>query len=143
MRTSASGRHHRTGHGTDAASQGASTPEKEGTMTDHDHTSEPTAVVHVVDAIADLERAISTAENLQGSIKGLRVQIVVNGPALEGLPELSLDALPENVAMSACSVGLERREIDQTKLSTAIEVVPTAPEVIIREQLDGAAYIRL
>lgn len=106
--------------------------------------SEQNAVLlHVVDAIEDIGRAVSTAGTLRESFPGIRVTIVINGPALEGLASLDMSAVPEGTGVSACSVGLRRRSIDETTLPEGVQVVPTAPEAIVREQFAGAAYIRL
>lgn len=101
------------------------------------------AVLHVVDATEDIDRAVSTAGTLRESFPGIRVTIVINGPALEGLASLDMSAVPEGTGVSACSVGLQRRSIDETTLPEGIQVVPTAPEAIVREQFAGAAYVRL
>lgn len=99
-------------------------------------------VLHAVDQATDVQRAVGVAENLQGSFPGIRVHIVVNGPALEGLADLEF-APRDGVQLGACAVGLRRRNIDAAGLPDGVEIVATAPEVIVREQLAGAAYLRL
>lgn len=99
-------------------------------------------VLHASDKEADVQRAMASADNLQQSFPGIRVHIVVNGPALDGLVDLEVN-LDDQVSLSACSVGLGKRNIDTGALSNRVNVVPTAPEVIIREQFAGAAYMRL
>lgn len=106
-------------------------------------TKQNAVVLHVVDAIEDIDRAVSTARTLRESFPGIRVTIIINGPALEGLPGLDIRTVPEGTGVSACSVGLRRRSVDESALPEGVQVVPTAPEVIVREQLAGAAYIRL
>lgn len=100
-------------------------------------------VLHVVDAAEDIARAASTAGMLQESFPEIRVTIVVNGPALEGLASFDMTVVPEGAGVAACSVGLRRRSIDEATLPEGVQVVPTAPEVIVRQQFEGAAYIRL
>lgn len=100
-------------------------------------------VLHVVDAPEDLDRAIGTSRALQANFPGVRVRIVVNGPALQAIPAVNVSELPEHVGVAACSIGLQRREIATADVPDGVDIVPAAPLVIVEEQFNGAAYIRL
>lgn len=101
------------------------------------------AVIHAADAPRDLQRAIHTAQNLREKFPDVRIRIVVNGPALTAVPTLAPDELPENVGVSVCAIGLQRHDIAETEIPDGVQIVPAAPLIIIEEQFNGAAYLRL
>lgn len=100
-------------------------------------------VVHIADAPQDMERAIRTSQALQERFPGIRVRIIVNGPALTGVSSVVVDELPENVGVAVCALGLRRHDIAETEVPDGLEIVPTAPVAIVEEQFNGAAYLRL
>lgn len=111
-------------------------------MTEEPNTAR-VVVVHVADAPRDLQRAIQTAQGLRQKFPEVRIRIVVNGPALTAVPTLAPNELPENVGVSVCAIGLQRHDIAETEVPDGVEIVPAAPLVIIEEQFNGAAYLRL
>lgn len=99
-------------------------------------------IVHASDAADDVSRAVDTAGRLAESIDGIRVTVIVNGPALEGVSALA-DEVPEAVEVSACAVGLQRRGIDSSALPPTVSITASAAVAIVEAQLDDAAYMRL
>jgi intracellular sulfur oxidation DsrE/DsrF family protein len=73
----------------------------------------------------------------------VRIRIVVNGPALTAVSTLAPDELSGNVGVSVCAIGLQRHNITETEVPDGVEIVPAAPLIIIEEQFNGAAYLRL
>lgn len=100
-------------------------------------------VVHVANAPEDVQRAINASRSLQESFPGVRIRIIVNGPALTAAPTIAPDELPENVDVAVCAVGLKRHNVTEAEVPNGIEIVPTAPIAIVEEQFNGAAYLRL
>lgn len=100
-------------------------------------------VIHASDSPRDMQRAIHTAQNLREGFPGVRIRIVVNGPALSAVPMLDPHELPENVGVAVCAVGLQRHDIAATEIPDGVEIVPAAPRIIVEEQFNGAAYLRL
>lgn len=109
----------------------------------HEQNTGRSVLVHVADAPRDLQRAIHTAQTLKERFPDVRIRIVVNGPALTAIPTLVPDEVPENVGVAVCAIGLQRHDVAETDVPDGIEVVPAAPLVIIEEQFNGAAYLRL
>ncbi|WP_293698160.1 hypothetical protein [uncultured Agrococcus sp.] len=99
-------------------------------------------IVHASDAADDVSRAVDTAGRLAESIDGVRVTVIVNGPALEGVSALTHE-VPDAVEVSACAVGLQRRGIDSAALPPTVSIAASAAVAIVEAQLDGAAYMRL
>ena len=101
-------------------------------------------VLHVSGDTEDLSRAVAAAESLAISHPELRVRIIVNGPALNGLVATS-DPVDIAVAetIEACAVGMRRRDIDDASLQPGIRAVPSAITEIVDAQLAGAAYLRI
>ncbi|GAB2563813.1 hypothetical protein [Leucobacter ruminantium] len=109
-------------------------------MTDQNQRS---VVLHGAYAAGDAARAVSIAEMLREEYPGIRVTIVLNGAALDEIEQLDTSALPDGASVSACSLGLEHHGIDPAKLPEGVDGSERAPVVLVREQLAGAAYIRL
>lgn len=101
-------------------------------------------VIHVMDAPQDMERAVRTSHALRESLPDVRIRIVVNGPALTAVPAaVTAHELPENVGVAVCALGLRNHRIAESDLPDGVEIVPKAPIIIVEEQLNGAAYLRL
>lgn len=109
-------------------------------MTKHTNRA---VVIHVSETGEDVTRAISTAATLHESLPDIRVRIVVNGPALTAVPTIDTTEIPADVEVSVCATGLQRRDIAQAAIPEGVEIVPAASIVIVEEQLNGAAYLRL
>lgn len=99
--------------------------------------------MHVSDDARNLARALSTAATLVGALTDLRLRIVVNGAALQGLVGTEAPRLPPGVGVDACAIGLENHGIDRSALAPGIDVVPSAAVALVQAQLAGAAYLRL
>lgn len=100
-------------------------------------------ILHVSDDPDDVHRALDAAAGLQAAGLGVRVRVIVNGPALAGLTSTDTVHVPEHTEVAACSVGLERRGIDPDELRPEVETVPSAVTAIVQAQLAGAAYVRI
>lgn len=98
-------------------------------------------VIHASDAPGDIARAVSTAKVLRDAYDGIRIRIIVNGEALAAVRDI--EAPPAGVGIAVCAVGLQRRGIPESELPEGVDVVPTAPQAIVEEQFQGAAYLRL
>lgn len=99
-------------------------------------------ILHVADDPADVQRALDAA-GLHAAGLGVRVRVIVNGPALAGLTGTDAVQVPEHTEVAACSVGLGRRGIDPGELRPEVGTVPSAVTAIVHAQLAGAAYIRI
>lgn len=99
-------------------------------------------IVHASDVAEDVSRAVDTAGRLAQSIDGIRVTVIVNGAALDGVPAFTGD-LPEAVDVRACALGMQRRGIDSGSLPKTVGITPSAAVAIVEAQLDGAPYLRL
>ncbi|MFD6094105.1 hypothetical protein ACFWGN_18485 [Oerskovia sp. NPDC060338] len=100
-------------------------------------------ILHVSDDPDDLQRALDAAAGLQATDLGVRVRVIVNGPALAGLTGTDAIEMPEHTQVAACNIGLGRRGIDPDELRPEVQTVPSAVTTIVQAQLDGAAYIRI
>lgn len=100
-------------------------------------------ILHVSDDPADVQRALDAAAGLQAASLGVRVRVIVNGPALAGLTGAQVVEVPERTEVAACSVGLGRRGIDPDDLRPEVGTVPSAVTAIVQAQLSGAVYIRI
>jgi len=100
-------------------------------------------VLHVSDAPADLARATDNARLIAEQYPGVRVRVIVNGAALEGLRVPDGVDVPPGVEVAACAIGLGRRGIDRAALPPGVEVVPAAVPAIVAAQLGGAVYVRI
>ncbi|GAB3750384.1 hypothetical protein [Microlunatus parietis] len=100
-------------------------------------------ILHVADDPADVQRALDAAAGLQAAGLGVRVRVIVNGPALAGLTGTDAVQVPEHTEVAACSVGLGRRGIDPGELRPEVGTVPSAVTAIVHAQLADAAYIRI
>lgn len=101
-------------------------------------------IVHVADSPEDVARATAAGAAIIQADPSLQVRIIVNGPALTGLLDsaATLD-VADGVAIEACSIGLGRRGIDETRLQTSVATVDSAVVAIVFAQRAGAAYVRL
>lgn len=100
-------------------------------------------VLHIADDPQDMERAVRTARAVQERFPGLRIRIIVNGPALGAVPSLTPQELPADVEVAVCALGLQRHNIAAVDVPDGVEVVPMAPVAILEEQFGGATYLRL
>lgn len=117
-------------------------PEQERTTKPMDENPRE-VILHVADDPADVQRALDAAAGLHAAGLGVRVRVVVNGPALAGLTGTDAVQVPEHTEVAACSVGLGRRGIDPGELRPEVGTVPSAVTAIVHAQLAGAAYIRI
>lgn len=99
-------------------------------------------LIHVTQSEHDVARGVRAASELSRSHPELRVRVIVNGSALDGLLAPG-QLIPAGVEVDACSIGLGKRSIDVAGLPSGVEVVHSAVEEIALAQLAGAAYIRL
>lgn len=100
-------------------------------------------ILHASDDPADVQRALDSAAGIASADLGVRVRIIVNGPALEGLTGSEAVSLPEGTEVAACSVGMGKRGIDADDLRPDVQTVPSAVRAIVEAQLAGAAYVRI
>lgn len=100
-------------------------------------------ILHVADDPADVQRALDAAAGLHAADLGVRVRVIVNGPALAGLTGTDAVHVPEHTEVAACSVGLGHRGVDPDELRPEVGTVPSAVTAIVQAQLTGAAYIRI
>lgn len=101
-------------------------------------------IVHVADNPEDVARATGAGTAITQADPTLRVRIIVNGPALGGLLDsaAALD-VTDGVTIEACTVGLSRRGIDESRLQTSVTLVDSAVVAIVFAQRAGATYVRL
>lgn len=85
----------------------------------HDYADDP----------ADVQRALDAAAGLHAAGLGVRVRVIVNGPALAGLTGTDAVQVPEHTEVAACSVGLGRRGIDPGELRPEVGTVPSAVKI--------------
>ncbi|QDZ14178.1 DsrE family protein [Humibacter ginsenosidimutans] len=101
-------------------------------------------LLHVSDSPEDVARAVAASSSLTGSRPGLRVRIIVNGAALEGVTETAESVTTqENTTVEACQVGMRRREISPDQLQPEVQTVESALTTLVDAQLAGAVYIRI
>lgn len=100
-------------------------------------------LLHVSDRSDDVARALTSAATLVGEQPQLRVRIIVNGPALDGLTGQETVEPAAGVRVEACEVGMTRREISAGDLRPGVETVASAVVALVQGQHSGAAYIRI
>lgn len=100
-------------------------------------------ILHVSDDPADMQRAVDAAAGLQKADPAVRVRVIVNGPALDGLTGTEAIETPEDVEVAACHVGVGLRSIDPGDLRPDVQTVPSAVTTIVQAQRAGASYIRI
>lgn len=100
-------------------------------------------VLHVSNNAGDIDRALSAAELITAT-EPMRVQIIVNGPAVEGLvgPGPALP-LAEGVSIAACERALAGKGLKPAQLRPDVAAVPSAVLTLAQAQHEGAAYIRV
>lgn len=100
-------------------------------------------VLHVSDDSGDITRALSAAELITAT-QPMRVQIIVNGPAVEGLVGAGPALRPaEGVSVVACERALERKGLTSAQLRPDVGSVASAVLTLAQAQHEGAAYIRI
>lgn len=101
-------------------------------------------VLHCSDAPGDVQRAVVAASTITSGDPSIRAEVIVNGPALEGLrvdsPQIEPD---EKVTVRACSMGLSKRGIPSSDLQTEVGLTDSAMVALSHAQFHGAAYIRI
>ena len=103
-------------------------------------------VLHVSDDASDVPRALVAAEHIT-TREPMRVQIIVNGPAVHGLVAAEND--PENVEpcegvkIFACERALRGQNLTSDDLNEQVGTVPSAVIALATAQHEGAAYIRI
>lgn len=100
-------------------------------------------ILHVADDPADIQRALDAAEGLASTDASLQIRVIVNGAALAGLIGHDVIDVPTRTEVSACRVGLAKRNTDLADLRPAVHTVSSAVSAIVAAQLNGAAYVRI
>lgn len=100
-------------------------------------------ILHVADGPAGVQRAVETAAALEAADPEVDVRVIVNGPALTGLTGDTAVDLPDHTPVAACSLGLERRDIERDELRPGVVAVPSAVVAIVEAQKAGARYVRV
>lgn len=98
-------------------------------------------VMHVSDEPGDVRRALSAAGIITDT-EPMRVNIIVNGPAIPGVLGGRIDP-PEGVSIDACARALAGRGISEADLAPGVGTVRSAVVALAMAQHDGAAYIRI
>jgi intracellular sulfur oxidation DsrE/DsrF family protein len=98
----------------------------------------------------DLAAAIRVARNARAELHGVRLELVVQGPAVAQLAadapnaaEASALTVEDGMAVTACRNSLRSAGIDEASLVAGIAVVPAAVAHLAQQQFNGAAYIRI
>ncbi len=103
-------------------------------------------VLHVRDDPSDVPRALAAAE-LVTTQEPMRVQIIVNGAAVNGLiaaDNASKDIEPsDGVEIFACERALRGQHRTPEQLHEKVRTVPSAVIALASAQHEGAAYIRI
>lgn len=108
-------------------------------------TNRPRQVIlHVSDKADDVPRAAAAAETITQSNPGLKVRIIVNGPALNGVTDSAEKVIPgEATTVEACELGMQRRSLPLETLQPNVLTVSSSILAIVEAQLAGAAYVRI
>lgn len=110
----------------------------------HDAPHTSVVLLHVSDGPEGVARAVAAASSLTESRPGLRVRIIVNGAALEGVTTTAGSVTTqENTTVEACRVGMRRRDISADQLQPEVQTVESALTTLVDAQLAGAVYIRI
>lgn len=113
-------------------------------MTENTSAHDRTVVLHVADKPEDVARAVDAAASLTQARPGLRVRIIVNGPALGGVVAESQRLAPNPATtVEACEIGMRRRDLTPDLLQPAVHTVASAVIALVDAQLAGAAYVRI
>lgn len=98
----------------------------------------------------DLAAALRVVRNARAELPGVRLELVIQGPAVEQLAggaanaaEVSALAAGDRMAVTACRNSLRSAGIDEASLAAGVAVVPAAVAHLARRQFNGAAYIRI
>lgn len=98
-------------------------------------------VMHVSDAPGDVPRALSAAKVITDT-EPMRVNIIVNGPAIAGVEGGEIDPA-EGVSIDACARAMAGRGMTEADLATGVGTVRSAVVALATAQHEGAAYIRI
>lgn len=105
--------------------------------------AEHVVVLHASTEAGDVQRALSAAATLRAKGPRVRVRIIVNGAALDGVTGTDPVDPPPDTDVEACLTGMEKRGISTDQLRPAVRTVPAAVVALTQAQFDGAAYIRI
>jgi|GEM_PF-2225055 len=97
---------------------------------------------------ADLRRALILASNMRETLTKAKMEVVVYGPTVELLTEMS-DEIPliqkvqsEGIKIIACGRSLETEKMKASDLAPGIQVVPSGGVWIVNRQKQGWQYIK-
>lgn len=100
-------------------------------------------LLHASTAPGDVPRALAAAERIVTAGLDVRVEVVVNGEAITGVPGVSVGDIPTGVGLYACQVAMTAHGVSAQDFASGVVVVSSGVVYLAERQLDGAGYIRV